>query len=455
MSTHDWLRAPIGIDSARWVSRPGRRTVLAVVHTVVSSWRILDVVDHVETDPRVQVVYTVAPGVFNRSVADRLRTLGALVVPWSQAVHERFDLAVAAGWRGLTDLHAPLIFMSHGAGHGKLVRPRPGHQRRPETTPVYGLDSRRLTDDDALLPSVVLLAHHGERDILRRQFPQALPIAEVVGDPSFDRLLASLPCRDEYRRALRVSAGQEVVLISSTWGSDGLFGGDPDLLPRLVRQLPPDRFRVVALLHPAVWEAHGRRQIRAWTADVTDAGLVLPEPTDDWRAYVAAADRVIGDHGSVTAYAAGLGLPVLHLPVRPEITAPGSAQHMIASRDGALDRNAPLLPQLRAARPVDREAVLAGLTSRPGQAGPAIRRLMYRMLKLSQPGRHRRAAPVPVPAPVPPRNPGTGRASTPRRVPRGPAHPNGGQRYATPASPGRACRTRRRNVRRNSPGARP
>lgn len=409
MTTLDWLPTPVGIDSPQWITRPGCRVVLAVVHTIASCLRILDVIDQLESDPRLQIVFTVAPDVFNHSLPAHLRDLGALVLPWSQACRERFDLAVAAAYGGLSELHAPLMVMAHGAGHGKLVRPMPG--RPPAERAVYGLDAQRLTRNGAVLPAAVLLACETERETLRRQCPVALDVATVVGDPCYDRLVASLPRRPRYRRALGLGDGQELVIVSSTWGPDGLYGRVPDLLPRLMDQLPAQRFRVAALLHPAVWEAHGRRQIRAWTHDCRRAGLLLPEPADDWRAYVIAADHVIGDHGSVTAYAAAIGRPVLHL-APAGVLAAGSAQSVVTSGPGRLEPAAPLLPQLRATgrRPTGRAepsacaadpAVTTALTSRPGRALPLIRRIAYRILGLPEPGRHRAPTPVPVPAPSP------------------------------------------------------
>jgi hypothetical protein len=263
---------------------------------------------------------------------------------------------------------------------------------------VYGLDAPRLTRDGRVLASALLLSHERERDILRDQCPQAIPVASVVGDPCLDRMVSSLPWRDHYRRALGVADHQSLVVVSSTWGADGLFGHAPDLLPRLLEELSPRRFRVVALLHPAVWAAHGWRQVRAWLRDCRDAGLILADPDVDWRAVVIAADHVVGDHGSVTTYAAAIGRPVVHLaPPGAGLTAPGSGQRLVTDRAPRLDLQRPVQPQLIAARPVGRRAVAAALTSRPGRAGALIRRTMYDLLRLPEPGRHRRPAPVPAP----------------------------------------------------------
>jgi hypothetical protein len=287
--------------------------------------------------------------------------------------------------------------MAHGAGWGKLARPREIAGPVLADPVVYGLDGPRLTRDGQVLPSALLLAHEHDREILRRQCPQALPVAVLAGDPCFDRLVASLPWRQRYRDCLAVPPGHRLVVAGSTWGVDGLFGGEPDLLPRLVDQLPADEFRVAALLHPAVWGAHGRRQVLAWLRDCRDAGLIVLDPAGDWRSLIVAADCVVGDHGSVTAYAAAVGRPVLQVGRGRPATVPGSAQDLVAAHAGRLDPDRPLLPQVRSARPVDPPAVATALTSCPGEAGARIRRAMYELLRLPEPGRHRKPDPVPEP----------------------------------------------------------
>lgn len=183
-------------------------------------------------------------------------------------------------------------------------------------------------------------------------------------------------------------------------GAGGLFGRVPELLSAVMDQLPAGRFRVAALLHPAVWGAHGVRQVRAWLQECRQAGLILPEPTDDWRSLIVAADHVIGDHGSVTAYAAALGRPVLLGPGPTPTAVPGSAQHVVTSTAGRLLPGQPLAAQLEQAPAVDRAAVAAALTSRPGAAANVLRRRMYELIGLPEPGRHRLAAAVPAPTRV-------------------------------------------------------
>ena len=394
---HEWVAAPVGIDAHRWISRARCRTLLAVVHSMVSCHRLLDVVDLVETDPRVQVVFTVGPDVFNGGVESHLRELGALVIPWHQAVRSNVDLILAASHGGLQELHSPVLLMAHGAGHGKLV-PRAAHGGPPTRRGVvYGLDPQRLVRDGRVLASTIVLAHHGERDVLSEQCPDALPAALLAGDICLDRLEASVHRRDDYRRALGVGAGQKLVVVSSTWGSDGLYGRFPGLLTDLLEQLSADRFRVAALLHPAVWAAHGQRQIRAWTRAGRAAGLILLRPADDWRALIAAADYAVGDHGSVTAYAAAVGIPILRIaPPAAGVTTPGSAQDFVMRYAGQLQPQRPLEPQLLKAKRLD--AVVGGLlSSHPGAATQLLRRAVYKRLGLPMPNRRRVAEAVPAP----------------------------------------------------------
>ncbi|MBP2334051.1 hypothetical protein JOF41_000229 [Saccharothrix coeruleofusca] len=394
MTRPEWLHVPIGIDAHRWVSRDECRSVLAVVHTIVSGQRLLEAIELIESDPRVQVVFSQAPDTFSNGVADFLRATRGVVLPWEQAVREEFDLAVAASYGSLHQVHAPLLVMPHGAGYGKSF-PAGG------SPVVYGLDAQRLLHNGKLLAKALVLAHDEEREVLRRQCPEALEASVVVGDPCYDRMMASLPQRDAYRTALGVRPDERVLVVSSTWGLDSLFARFEDLLPRLLEELTPIGYRVVALVHPAAWFGHGRRQVEAWLADCRDAGLVVVDPHVDWRAVIVAADCVVADHGSVGVYAAAAGRPVvLADPPVSIATSTGSAQDLLRRMAPRLVMGEPLEQQLvRAATvaPHIRDQVRKRLTSHPGRSAAELRKAMYRLLGLVEPGRHRQVAPVPPP----------------------------------------------------------
>ena len=135
---YEWLDVPVGRNAHQWVTRHGLRTVLTVVHTVTSGERVLEAVELLETDPRVQVIFTQAPDVFGNGVADLLRSTGGVVLPWKQVIREEFDLALAAAYGSLHQLHGPVAVMAHGAGYAKAHRSTTGELR------PYGLDGQRL-----------------------------------------------------------------------------------------------------------------------------------------------------------------------------------------------------------------------------------------------------------------------------------------------------------------------
>jgi hypothetical protein len=215
-------------------------------------------------------------------------------------------------------------------------------------------------------------------------------MAVVAGDPCYDRLCASLPRREAYRSALGVEPDQELVVVASTWGPDGLFGRFPDIVTELSRVLGGNRYRTAALFHPAMW-AHGARQLRAWLTRACAAGLLLVEPTVDWRGVLVAADHVVGDHGSVSTYAAAIGRPVRYVDTDADL-APGSAQEFLRS-------NAPRWRpgQLVGGTTDLADAIRDRLTSWPGQAHQRLRASMYRLLRLAEPA----TAPVVEPVPLP------------------------------------------------------
>ncbi len=132
MSRGRWPTVPVGPDADRWVTREKHRLVLGVVHNVTSATRLLDVLSVLESDPRIQVVFTwTRSSPFSHGVRETLADLGVIVLPWKEAVSTRFDLAVAASYGGnLHHIRAPLMIFSHGVGYNKL---EPGNQetRKP------------------------------------------------------------------------------------------------------------------------------------------------------------------------------------------------------------------------------------------------------------------------------------------------------------------------------------
>lgn len=411
MNDVDWPQGPYGIDADKGATVPARRTVLAVVHSVVTGARLADVLPVVASDWRVQVVFTPGPSLFTNDVRDFLHGMGAFVVPWQQAVRERFDLAIAADTGQLERLHAPVVLMPHGVGYGKLPARWPGHGFPSPRQHARGAERQQLVHGGRVVPSAILLAHQKRLVQLRRSCPEAVPAAVIAGDPCHDRLVASLPRREEYRRALELRPGQKLILLTSTWGTRSLLGQGHGILARLMAELPSDVYKVAIALHPDAWDWHGAFQVRSWTEDCLRRGMTLLPPMEGWRAALVAADLVIGDHGSVAAYSASAGVPVALGAFPDEDIAPGSAVELLGRIAPRLSFTRPLRPQLERAmtayRPGAYEAVRRQVTSAPGQARQIIRRVVYRHLDLEEPPGPPRTEPVPLP--LLPSGPGTAR----------------------------------------------
>ncbi|GGW79427.1 hypothetical protein GCM10010383_03740 [Streptomyces lomondensis] len=398
-----WRHVPVRLDVERWATRRTRRRVLVVVHTVIAGQRLLDAIRLLEGDVRVQTIFTQAPDVFGNGVSEFLEQLGGLVMPWSQAVQTSFDLALAAGHGSLHELQTPVIVLPHGAGHNKIT-PAGRHGRLTAPRGVYGLSRQRLVRDGAVVPEVIVLAHHEELTRLGRECPEAVPAAEVVGDPCFDRIAASLPSRALYRDALGAKPGQRLVLVCSTWGPDSLLGQGWEVLERLVGELPRDEFSIAALLHPHVWNAHGDWQVRAWLAGLARSGLTLVSPYGDWTGAVVAADYIVGDHGSVSLYGAMTGVPVLMAGRADAEVDPGSPLAELMSFAPRLRENRSLRAQLKRSSAAWRshryERVAARISSEPGQFSRKMRALLYRKLRLRAPSARTTTEPARLPLTV-------------------------------------------------------
>ncbi|WP_372516143.1 hypothetical protein [Streptantibioticus silvisoli] len=404
---------PVGADAARWATRGRCRRVLFVVHNVTSATRLLDVLPLFRDDLRVQPLVTcTGSSPFRYGVPELLARTGLPVLPWEQAKATPVDLAVSASLGG--ELHAidgPLIVLSHGAGYNKrLATPGDPH---PEVAPAFMSASWMLRPDGTPVADAFVLSHPEQLERLARSCPQAVPTAVLAGDPCFDRLLAARRYRDRYRRALGVRAGQRLVVLNSTWNPDSLFGdgGDdrdhdvlPVLLDRLMSELPVDTYRLAAVLHPNIGNAHGPGTLDGWLDRAGRRGLTRIDPLGSWRQTLIAADAVIGDHGSVSYYAAALGLPVLIAAATRHGLEPGSPVADFVRRAPRLDPYGPLPGGLEALldahRPLDGPATLT--TSAPGDSAALLRAAFYRLIGIPEPAGPALLDPLPLPAHQPP-----------------------------------------------------
>ncbi len=178
------------IDAGAWweTVRPDR-TVLVMAPAMTSVKRLLDIMSVFAGDLRVQTVFTVQPNVLSDGTEALLGGLGVTLVPWRQAVARRYDLAVTANLAGIGDVDAPLALFSHGASHNKQGRAR-GRGSIPVPPRIFSFDRSVLIQSGTLVPAALALGHERELAMLVEDCPEALPVARVVGDPCYDRLIA-------------------------------------------------------------------------------------------------------------------------------------------------------------------------------------------------------------------------------------------------------------------------
>lgn len=400
-----WPIGPFGLDAGRAATYAPERTVVAVVHHLTAAARMADVMPLLECDRRIQTVYTCPPtSMFPGDAGEYLARRGMVVIPWAQAAAQRFDLAVAASYGQLERLHAPVLHVPHGVGFTKYAKRWEGPGPRARLEP-YGMERAVLLYRGRVVPSALVVPTGRHLARLRRGCPEAADIAVVAGDPAFDRLEASLALRERYRHALGVN-DRTLVAISSTWGPGSLLNRLPDLPAQLTRQLPRDGYRVAAIVHPSVWGWSGRHAVRARLAGAVREGLLLVPPEEGWRAVLAAADIVVGDHGSVTCYAAAAGRPVTLASFPADEVDPASAVAVLGGLAPRLRAGEPVEPQLADAiarwTPAMHRRMRGLVTGTPGRAAELIRSLMYRMLELAEPADAPAVLPVPDPRPLPP-----------------------------------------------------
>jgi hypothetical protein len=253
---------------------------------------------------------------------------------------------------------------------------------------AFGLSEETLKYDGRLIPAAIGLSHTEQLERLAEGCPDAVPRAFVAGDPCYDRILASLPRRLQYRRAFHLHSGQQLITVASTWQEDSLFGLDPLLVSRMLNELPYDRYRVALVLHPNIWASHSSFQIKAWLAEAQRAGLILIPPEEGWRAAIIAADWFVSDHGSISVYAAAAGRPVLLEKSAIGTIDTRSALGRLLDIAAALDITAPLEPQLRSAEELrtQTQAVATDwISSAPGHSLRLIRDELYRLMHVPPP----------------------------------------------------------------------
>ncbi|NGO70790.1 UDP-N-acetyl glucosamine 2-epimerase [Streptomyces sp. SB3404] len=375
--------------------------MLFAVRNATALHRLLDAAPALADDSAVVPVFTLVPGSdFDADALAALDGRGARCVPWDEARATSYDLILAASANGVGELSGPLVLLPHGAGFGKRVPYARGADSANGLSP-----DQLLRPDGTPVARLHALPHPDERARLAAEAPAAARPAAVVGDPTLDRILESVPRRARYRAALG-TGGRRLVAVLSTWGPESLLERRPELPARLAATLPYDAFQVALVLHPNERARHGEFALRQRLARLERAHVVLAGGYEEWGAVLVAADCVITDHGSTALYAAALDRPVVSAYDGGGELLPGTPIARLLRGAPYLDDARPYAPQLERALTAHEPGVVrahaGGAFAEPGHALERLRESLYGLLELPPP-----EAPA-QPAPLPPPRPDTG-----------------------------------------------
>jgi hypothetical protein len=373
--------------------------VLFAARSATALHRLLDVLPVFGGDAGVRRRFTLVPGSeFDVEALAAIEHAGARTVPWDEAKGRSWDLIVAASPKGdVRELTGPLALIPHGAGFSKSVRGEGSADSASGLDPAYLLDGRQA------VAALHGLAHPAQIQRLATRSQRAAGRATVVGDPTLERILASLSLRKDYRAALGTGA-RKLIALTSTWGPESLLRRRPALPAELAAALPHDAYQLALIVHPNERSLLSEFDLHQQLAPALSAGLVLPRSYEEWAAVLIAAQAVITDHGSTALYAAAVGCPLIGAYGGGEELIPGSPMDRLLARSPALPPGpAPGPDWISAAverqHPDDVRALAEGVFAEQGHALDRLREEMYGLLRLPPPEHPVHAPTLPLPAP--------------------------------------------------------
>ncbi|WSL46061.1 translation initiation factor 2 [Streptomyces sp. NBC_01267] len=373
-----------------------QKSVLFAARSATALHRLLDVIPVFVGDDRIRHRrFTLVPGSeFDIDALAAVERAGARTIPWAEAVRHPHDLIVAASPKGDLDrLTGPLALLPHGAGFNKAV-PYEGSART-----ASGLDPAMLLRNGRPIADLHALAHPSQADRLAVGCPPAAARSTVVGDPTLDRMLVSLPRRGSYRTTLG-TGGRKVIALTSTWGPESLLARRPGLPAELAAGLPHDSYQLALILHPNEYSRTSAYDLREMLEPALASGMVLARPYEEWATVLVAADAVITDHGSSALYAAALGLPLIAACDGGDELLPGSPMAELLAQARFLATPADLEPALAAHSPSAVRALAAPAFAEQGAALERLRTELYALLGLTPRAGELVARPLPAPAPA-------------------------------------------------------
>ncbi|MET9657048.1 translation initiation factor 2 [Streptomyces sp. NPDC006510] len=391
-ATGDGRRAT---GDGRRATGDGRRAVLLAARSAVALYRLLDALPVFAGDDRITRLFTLVPGSdFGVDALSVIDDVGGRTLPWDDACRRTYDLVLTASPKGeLSLLRGRHVLLPHGAGFNKSI---PGEGSADSAS---GLDPEYLlpSDDDAPI-ALHALAHPDQVARLAAATPTAAERAKVVGDPTLERILASLSLRDRYRTALGTGS-RTLIVLASTWGPECLLRQRPDLPAELAAHLPCDEYQLALIVHPNERSLLGRYELTERLSPALDAGMVLAGPYEEWGSVLIAADALITDHGSTALYySAARDRPVVNVHRSGVELIPGSPMDVLLRRIPELGPAEAVKEALKAYRPGTGNAAAQAAFAGQGESLSRLRTEVYTLLGLTPPVRHAPPRLLPSPA---------------------------------------------------------
>ncbi|MFK4070390.1 translation initiation factor 2 [Streptomyces sp. NPDC029674] len=385
-------------------SSRGEKRVLFAARSATALHRLLDVLPVFAGDDRIRRRFTLVPGSdFGTEALAAVERAGGRTVPWAEALAHPHDLILAASPKGgLAELRGPRVLLPHGAGYNKALGEETGEGGSGDS--ASGMAPALLMPGGHPVAHLHALAHPSQVARLATECPPAAAHATVTGDPTLDRVLASLPLRERYRSALRTH-GRRLVVLTSTWGPNSLIRRHPGLPARLAAELPHDTYQLGLVLHPNEHSRTGGFDLAQDLAPALDAGMVLARPYEEWAALLIAADVVVTDHGSAALYAvAARDVPVVAAGDGGGELIPGTPMAQLLAHVPALTpADRPTAADLERAIAAHSPGIAAAAAGQAfAERGHAVRRLreeLYRVLGLTPPDGPAEPRLLPDPAP--------------------------------------------------------
>lgn len=360
---------------------PPAGDILLVAHTRLSLGYVLDHYRLLAADPALRFTLTRAPDQYSAGVEEMMDATGLPRLPYCVAVRRPWDLALFGthGSEIFFTAAAARVHIQHGLGAGKLVQGQD-----------YTYGPKWALWDGTPKYTLMLEASHAVR---RRAVAACPPLADritVAGDMHADRLLAADRDRDAHRAALGIAPGERAVLITSTFGPNGLLARHGLALADELLATPGTR--ALLTVHPHVWAGRHdhRASLAAQLAPRAQRGLITCSPGQDWTPFLAAADIAVIDHSSIGLYYALLGRPALAVPVPDSAVNPAAPVAILRALSPALTRPGHLAADISAAAarfdPARTTRLRRDLLSYRGQADARTRAALYRLLGRRAPG---------------------------------------------------------------------